>query len=185
MISLEVEPLDLGPDVRAVGLDLTAGPDREPVRGPDAARLWSRALPPMAGTERWAFDFFSHLDRVREFCQTRKLEYREGSKRSIVIPSLEADALGDLFERFEAETFGMRAGSRLETADEALENDLARHGVDAYHTAYAGYLFCAVCHFEDGSVVVLSDKLWATEVLRRLRPALKGLEIDLRLATRV
>ncbi|MGC1105230.1 MAG: hypothetical protein WA876_01715 [Candidatus Acidiferrales bacterium] len=182
MIALEAEPLDLGQDVRAVGLDLVEGADREPVRGEDAARVWSMALPAIAGNEPWVLDFFSHLDRVREFCQTRKLEYREASKRSMVIPSLQADALHDLFKRFEAETFGMRAGSRLDTADGVLENELARQGVDAYHSAYPSYFFCAVCNFEDGSVVVLSDSLWASEVVRRVRPTLKGLEIQVRLA---
>ncbi len=182
MITLEVEPLDLGQDVRAVGLDLAEGADREPVRGEDAARVWSMALPAIVAQQPWVLDFFSHLDRVREFCRTRKLEYREASKRSIVIPSLQADALFDLFKRFEGETFGMRAGSRLNTADSALENELARQGVDAYHSAYPAYSFCAVCNFEDGSVVVLSETLWASEILRRVRPALQGLEIQVRLA---
>lgn len=183
MILLEVELLDLGQDVRAIHLDLVElqGADREPLRGEDAARVWSLALPAIAAKELWSLDFFSHLDRVREFCQTRKIEYRDASKRSLVIPSLQPDVLLELFKRFEAETFGMRAGSRLETPDEALENNLASHGVDAYHSAYPGYFFCAVCDFEDGSVVILSEKLWASEVVRRIRPGLKGLEIQVRL----
>ena len=42
---LEIEPLDLGPDVRAMGLELVEDDEnREPVRGPDAARIWSRVL---------------------------------------------------------------------------------------------------------------------------------------------
>ena len=41
---LEIEPLDLGPDVRAVGLELVeADEHREPVRGMDASRIWSPA----------------------------------------------------------------------------------------------------------------------------------------------
>jgi hypothetical protein len=182
MIILEVEPLDLGQDVRAVGLDLVEGADREPIRGEDAAQVWSLALPAIAGKEPWVLDFFSHLERVREFCQTRNLEYREASKRSIVIPALQPDALRDLFQRFEAETFGMRAGSRLGTPDAVVENELARHGVDAYHTAYPNYFFCGVCNFEDGSAVVLSGNLWASEIVRRVRPILDGLEIQVRLA---
>ena len=48
---LEVEPLDLGADVRAVGLELTeADENREPIRGADAARIWSRVLPAAAGS---------------------------------------------------------------------------------------------------------------------------------------
>jgi hypothetical protein len=182
MILLEVEPLDLGPDVRAVGLELVEGPDREPARGEDAAQIWSLTLPAIAGQKPWALDFFSHLESVRDFCQSHKLEHREASNRSIVVPSLPADSLADLFKRFEAETFGMRAGALLETIDSALENELSRIGVDAYHRAYLGYFFCAVCNFEDGSVVVLSERLWASEILRRIKPALGGLEVQVRMA---
>lgn len=182
MIDLEIEPLDLGQDVRAVGLDLLEGSDREPVRGEDAARVWSKVLPAIASKELWALDFFSHLDRVRQFCVARKLEFREASKRSVVISSLQTDTLHDLFKRFAMETFGMRAGSKLETTDSVLENELARKGVDAYHPAYPDYTLCAVCNFEDGSVVVLSNSLWASEIVRRVRPALDGLEVQVRLA---
>lgn len=181
---LEIEPLDLGQNVRAVGLDLTKGADREPVRGEKAAHVWSLALPSIAGKERWALDFFSHGKRVREFCQFHGVEYREASERCIVVPSIEQNALEDLFQRFEGETFGMRAGARLETIDSALENDLASKGVDAYHLVYPAYSFCAVCNFEEGSVVVLSNGLWASEIMRRVKPALSGeSELQVRLAT--
>lgn len=184
MILLEVEPLDLGQDVRAVGLELVEGADREPVRGEDAAQVWSLALPAIAGTEPWALDFVSHIERVRDFCQLHKLQYRVASQRSIVVPSLPLppDSLADLLQRFEAETFGVRAGARLETIDPALENELARIGVDAYHSAYPDYFFCAVCSFGDGSVVILSERLWATEILRRVKSALEGLEVQVRMA---
>ncbi len=59
---LDVEPLDLGPDVRAVGLELTeADENREPVRGIDAARVWSRVLRATAANEIWALDFSAIL----------------------------------------------------------------------------------------------------------------------------
>ena len=71
---LDVEPLDLGSDVRAVGLELVeADENREPVRGSDAARIWSRILLATAATEPWALDFFSHLERVRDFCQRHQI----------------------------------------------------------------------------------------------------------------
>ena len=38
---LEVEPLDLGVDVRAVGLDLMEVESQEPAHGSDAARIWA------------------------------------------------------------------------------------------------------------------------------------------------
>lgn len=182
MYLLEIEPLDLGADVRAVGLDLTeADENREPVRGPDAAAIWSRVLIAAAGAEPWVLDFFSHLDRVREYAGGHGISFREASQRSLVISPLEQSALEALFARFAGETFGARAGERAVAGDAPLEGELARRGVDAYHAAFPNYYFCAVCGFEDGSLVLLSKKLWAGEVIRRVRPALEGLEVEVRL----
>jgi hypothetical protein len=179
---LDVEPLDLGPDVRAIGLELTeADENREPVRGIDAARVWSRVLRATAADDIWALDFFSHLDRVREYCNQHRLEYREAGKRSIVIPAPELPVLESLIDRFQGETFGARAGVLVAETDKALEGELARRGADAYHTAFQNYFFCAVCGFGDGSLVFLSQKLWAGEVIRRARPALEGLDVEIRL----
>jgi hypothetical protein len=181
---LDIEPLDLGPDVRAVGLELVeADENREPVRGRDAARIWSRVLWATTGKEPWALDFFSHLDRVRDYCQNYQIVYREASQRSIVIPAPELEPLEALLDRFQKETFGARAGGRVEAGDPALEGDLASRGVDAYHKAFANYFFCAVCDFEDGSLVLLSEKLWASEVIRRVRPVLQGIDVEVRLPT--
>jgi hypothetical protein len=183
-ILLEVEPLDLGPDVRAIGLELTeADENREPIRGGDAARIWARILLATATDEIWALDFFSHLDRVREYCERHRVTYREASNRCIVIPALALEALEPLIDRFQSETFGARAGARLATGDPALEGELARRGVDAYHSAFPNYSFCAVCNFEDGSLVLLSEKLWASEVIRRVRPTLEGQGVEVRLAS--
>ena len=185
MYLLDIEALDLGPDVRAVGLDLVeADENREPVRGEDAARIWSHVIRATAGNEPWALDFFSHLDRVRDFCEGRGIEYREASKRSIVIPAPEPAALEGLIGRFESETFGVRAGGALATgegSDPMLEGDLARRGADAYQQAFPNYYFCAICGFEDGSLVALSEKLWASEVIRRVRPVVKDLKVEVRL----
>lgn len=179
---LDVEPLDLGPEVRAIGLELVeADENREPVRGLDAAKIWSRVLTATAATTPWALDFFSHLDRVKEYCGRHEIAYREASHRSIVIPAPELDVLEPLLDRFQNETFGARAGDLVTTGDPELEGDLARRGVDAYHTTFPRYFFCAVCNFEDGSLVLLSEKLWASEVIRRVRPVLEGFEVDVRL----
>lgn len=177
---LEIEALDLGPDTKAVGLELTENDEnREPVHGRDAARIWSRVLPATAAQQPWALDFFSHLDRVRDFCDRHEIAYREASARSLVIPSPKPEALESLFERFQAEAFGARAGGLVVSGDPALEGDLAGRGVDAYDKAYARYFFCAVCGFESGSLVLLGENLWASEVIRRVRPALKGLEVEI------
>jgi len=185
MYLLDIEPLDLGDDVKAVGLDLVeADENREPVRGSDAARIWSRVLPAIAGEKAWALDFFSHLDRVRDFCERHQIAFREASQRSLVVPFPGAAALEELIGRFQTETFGARAGGPVDGkagGDPALEGELARRGVDAYHTAYPKYLFCAICGFEDGSLVVLSERLGAGEVIRRVRPVLQGLDVQIHL----
>ena len=179
---LDVEPLDLGPDVRAVGLELTeADENREPVRGIDAARAWSRVLRATAANEIWVLDFFNHIDRVREYCDQHQIKYREAGKRSIVILAPELPVLESLIDRFQSETFGARAGALVTEEDKVLEGELARRGADAYHTAFHNYFFCAVCGFEDGSLVFLSDKLWASEIIRRVRPALEGQDVEIRL----
>ncbi len=104
--------------MKAVGLELTENDEnREPVRGPDAARIWSRVLPAAAGQEPWVLDFFSHLDRVRDFCDRHGIAYREASARSLVIPAPEPEALESLIDRFQAETFGARAGGSAASGD--------------------------------------------------------------------
>lgn len=183
MLALEIEPLDLGPDVRAVGLDLTEIEDQEPARGPEAAQIWSRLVPAIAGEEPWALDCFSHLDRLREFCIAHQIAYRDAAHRCMVISATPAEALAQLIERLERETFGVRAGGPLRTGDGTLETELARRGADAYHASYPAYFFCAICAPEDGSLVVLSQRLWASEIARRSRPALAGLQVQIRLVS--
>ena len=176
---LEVEPLDLGADVKAVGLELVEMESREPARGADAARVWAAALGGLAGTEPWALDFFSHLDRVREYCRLHGVPFEEkASGRALVISTPSGEALAGLFERFEGETFGARAGALLATGDPAVEGELARRGVDAYHAAFRNYLFCAVCDFENGFLTLLTEKLWTSEVLRRIKPATVSLPVE-------
>ncbi|MFZ3216964.1 MAG: hypothetical protein WA192_12980 [Candidatus Acidiferrales bacterium] len=181
---LEIEPLDLGADVRAMGLELTeADENREPVRGTDAARIWSRVLHTTAASETWVLDFFSHLDRLRDYCQRHQIPYREATKHSIVVPAPGLGVLEPLLDRFQGETFGARAGGLVTAGDPELEGELARRGVDAYRASFASYVFCAVCNFEDGSLVLLSEKLWASEVIRRVRPALESHDVEIRLAS--
>jgi hypothetical protein len=185
MYLLDIERMDLGADVKAVGLDLTEDDEnREPVRGEDAARIWSRVLAATAGQEAWALDFFSHIERVRDYCDRHQIAHRQATPRSIVVPAPDAAALEELIARFQSETFGARAGGAISpgtAADADLERELARRGVDAYHAAFPRYFFCAVCGFEDGSLVLLSEKLWASEVIRRVRPAVKELNVEVRL----
>jgi hypothetical protein len=175
--SLDVETLDLGPGIKAVGLELIETQNREPVRGKPAAEIWSALFPALAGDESCVVDFFSHIERVQEFCKARKIDCREAGARCLVVPKPRQAQLFQLFERFETETFGIRAGSATESADAALEGDLSKRGIDAYQSAYERYLFCAVCEPEDAWVTLLSSTLWASEVIRRARPAVQPFDI--------
>jgi hypothetical protein len=177
--SVDVQAMDLGNDVKAVGLELVETESREPVRGTEGAEIWSEILPALAGQEAFAVDFFSHLDRVREFCKTRKFEWREAAERCVVIPSPNSEELRQLFERFEAETFGIRAGSAVQTADAELAGDLSKRGLDAYQQAYSRYTFCAVCEPENGWLTVLSQTLWPSEIIRRVRPAIQRFDVHI------
>ena len=177
--SLDVQAMDLGNGVKAVGLELVETENREPVRGNEAAEIWSEILPALAGQEAFSVDFFSHLDRVREFCKSRKIEWREAAERCIVISSPSTEELRQLLERFEGETFGIRAGSAAQTPDAALEGDLSKRGLDAYQEGYARYTFCAVCEPEDGWVTVLSQTLWPSEIIRRVRPAVQKFDVHI------
>ena len=177
--SLDVESLNLGSEVKAVGLELLETESREPVRGSQAAQIWSAAFPVLAGEEFYALDFFSHLDRVREFCDTHEIPYREAAERCLVVPKPTQEQLLELFSRFEGETFGVRVGPAAETADAALEGELSKRGLDAYQNAYARYTFCAVCEPEDGWVTLLTEKLWPSEVIRRVRPALQPFDVHI------
>jgi hypothetical protein len=184
VLYLEVRTMDLGEDVRAVGLDLR-GADEEPARGPETSALWARVIPALAGGEPWTLDFFSHLERVREYCERHNITARGPRGGAVVIPAMERETMAQLFARFEGETFGARAGGALQGGDaaqvartEALERELVHRGLDAYHPVFAEYLFCAVCDFSDGSLVVLSETLGATEILRRVKPALAGAEVE-------
>src|SRR5215471_10782119 len=83
--SLDVQALDLGTDVKAVGLELLETESREPVRGKEAAEFWAAAFPLLANNEAYVLDFFSHLERVREFCASHKIDFRETGSRSLMI----------------------------------------------------------------------------------------------------
>jgi len=175
---LEVDPMDLGPEVKAVGLELIEPRTREPVRGEEAAQIWAHTLVTLAGAEPWVLDFFSHLERVREYCVLNKIELREAGPRVLQIPAVAPITLAGICARFAGETFGVRAGAASAQPDADLARDLSHRGVDGYHAAYTRYIFCAVCDFENGFLTLLTNRLWAGEVARRLTPALKDLTVQ-------
>lgn len=177
--SLDVQALDLGTDVKAVGLELLGTESREPVRGKDAAEIWAALFPALIVGEPFVVDFFSHIDRVREFCKARTIEFREAAERCLVLPRPNEDHLLQLFERFEGETFAVRVGLAAQESDAALERELSKRGLDAYQGSYSRYTFCAVVEPEDGWVTLLSATLWPSEVIRRVRPAVQRFDIHI------
>jgi hypothetical protein len=177
--SLDVEALDLGAETTAVGLELLETESREPVRGKEAAAIWAAVFPALAANDVFTMDFFSHVDRVRDFCNRNEIHFREAAERCLVLRQPSETQLELLFARFEGETFGVRASAATEAPDAGLEKELSRHGLDAYQAAYTRYTFCAVCEPEDGWVTLLSNTLWPTEVIRRLRPAVQRFDVYL------
>jgi hypothetical protein len=175
--SLDVETLDLGAGTQAVGLELLGTESREPVRGKDAAAIWAATLPALAANESFVLDFFSHVDRVREFCKMHEIHYRDAAERCVVLRQPTDTQLQEIFERFESETFGVRAGAAIEGPDTVLEAELSRRGLDSYQAAYERYTFCAICEPEDGWVTLLSKTLWPTEIIRRVRPAVQRFDV--------
>lgn len=183
--ALEIEAPDLGTDVKAISLELIETANREPLRGLAAARIWAAAVEAIAAAEPFVLDFFSHVDRVREFCKMHNVAFRDPADRCCVIPQPSTDELVEVFQRFEAETFGIRAGGPLKAVDSAsnyapdkdLEEDLSRRGVDAYHPAFPRYFFCAVTDSENGFLTLLSNPLSANEVTRRVKPAVASLQV--------
>ncbi len=173
---LEVDALDLGMGVRGVLLELIESQTRAPLTGPDAAQIWGAVLPVLAAGEPWAFDFFAHQDRVREFLRFRGFPFREGGVT--VVENPQSQSVPAIIERFEGETFGVRAGAPVAAGDASLEGGLARTGVDAYQAAYSKYSFCAICDFENGFLTILSEHLWASEVMRRAKAAVEGLQVE-------
>jgi hypothetical protein len=175
--SLDVQAMDLGPGLKAVGLELIETESREPLRGPEAAEIWAAAWTSLAGSEHFVVDFFSHLDRVRDFCASHSIAVREAAARCLVIPQPSQELLRQLIARFESETFGLRVGQAAAADDPALESELSHRGLDAYQAAYARYTCCAICEPSDGWVTLLSDGLWPSEIIRRVRPALQPFDV--------
>src|SRR5271165_113335 len=175
--SLDVQAMDLGAGVKAVGLELIETESREPLRGSEAASIWAAALIALSSGESFVLDFFSHLDRVRDFCNAHKTVYRESAARCLVISQPSLETLRSLFVRFEGETFGLRVGPTAHSEDAALERDLSHRGLDAYQPVYTRYSCCAICEPTDGWVTVLSESLWPSEIIRRIRPALQPFDV--------
>jgi hypothetical protein len=177
--SLDVQAMDLGAETRAVGMELVETETREPVRGEEAAAIWACVFPALASRETWVLDFFSHLDRVRDYCKNHEIDFREATGHCLVIQQLEAEKLRKFLQRFAGETFGVRCGAAAHAADAELEGELSRHGLDAYQSAYRRYVFCGICELAGGWLTLLSDTLWASEIIRRVRPALKEFDVHI------
>ena len=177
--SLDVQAMDLGAETKAVGLELIETESREPVQGEEAAAIWAAVFPALANNETWVLDFFSHLDRVGEYCKGHEIAFRVAAGRCLVLAQLEVEKLRGLLGRFAGETFGVRCGAAAQTPDAGLEGELSQRGLDAYQAAYKRYTYCGICEPSDGWVTLLSETLWASEIIRRVRPALKEFHVHI------
>jgi len=175
--SLDVQAMDLGSETKAVGLELIETESREPLRGEEATSIWTAVFPALAGDETWVLDFFSHLERVREYCKIHDVEFRDAANRCVVIRQPGGAKLRGLIARFAGETFGLRCGAAATEADATVESELSHRGLDAYQDAYKRYTFCAICEPDDGWVTLLSESLWPSEIIRRARPALQPFDV--------
>ncbi|HUK30481.1 MAG TPA: hypothetical protein VLV89_05155 [Candidatus Acidoferrum sp.] len=174
-LRLLIDPLDIGPDVRAIGLELNEEGDEDPARGSAADAVWAAAIPALAAGEPWVLDFTSHFDRLRDYCRAHGIAVREAAPSCVVVTPPEPGAFLEFVQRFEAETFGFRAGAAAASGDADLENDLSSRGLDAYDRAFKRYSLCGICDFENGFLTLLTEKFSSAEVLRRLRPAIDPL----------
>jgi hypothetical protein len=173
---LLIEPMDIGPEVRAIALTLVDAETDEPVTA-GAGAVWARVLRALARPEPLVLDFFSHVDRVREYCRAHGVAFLETCAHGLTVIEEEPERVAGLLERFRVETFGARAGSAAAEPDPELETELRRRGLDAYQPACARYSFCALCELDTGSLTLVSHRLWASEVARRVRPALSELSV--------
>lgn len=175
--SLDVQAMDLGTETKAVGLELIETESRKPVQGEEAAAIWAAVFPALANDEAWVLDFFSHLERVREYCKSHDIAFREAAGRCVVISQLDGEKLRGLLGRFAGETFGVRCGKAAQSPDPELEGELSQRGLDAYQAAYQRYTYCGISEPADGWLTLLSETLWASEIIRRVRPALKEFDV--------
>jgi hypothetical protein len=177
--SLEIQSLDLGPGIKSVGLELIGTENREPVTGSHAAEIWTAVALALAAGETYAVDFFSHIARVADFCIAHHIGFRPATGRCLVLQEPNAQQMRELFERFEPESFGFRVGAIVKQPDADLEAHLSKRGLDAYREAYDRYTLCGILEAKDGWFTLLSDTLWSSEVIRRVRPALLPFDVYL------
>ena len=183
MYLLEIEPLDLGADVRAVGLELVeADENREPVRGTTPRASGAAFCVPSPATSHGRSISSAISIACAIIATVTKLPFAKRASARIVVPAPEAAALEALLDRFQKETFGARAGRLLvDAGDPALEGELRAAAWTLITRLFATIFSAPFAHFEDGSLVLLSEKLWASEVIRRVRPVLDDLKVEVRL----
>jgi len=140
--SLDVQALELGADTKAVGLELLETQSREPLRGSEAAQIWAAAFSALAAKEMLPSGFFSVTSSACANSATpTPLPIVRRPHAAWSFPYLSTEQLGQLFARFGAATFGMRAGPAAQNADPALENELSLRGLDAYQQPIRATLF--------------------------------------------
>ena len=175
--SLDVEALDLGPGVKAVGLELVETENREPFVARRQRRFGRRSSLPwrMKNITSWIFSATSIA--LRSFA-------RRG--RSSIAKQACAAWFCRSRGRVNCSSFSSASKAKpLEFAREPLRKLPMPRWKATFPSAastptkppMSATLFCAVCEPEDGWVTLLSATLWASEVIRRVRPAVLPFDI--------
>ena len=132
----------------------------------------------LAAKESFALDFFSHLDRVREFCNTHSIPFREAAARCLVVPQPSLEQSSPAARTLRSEDIRHARGCRDANTEIRLwRTNFLIAAWTPTSPPIARYTFCAVCEPDDGWVTVLSDTLWPSEVIRRVRPALQPFDV--------
>jgi len=168
--SLTWKTLDLGPGVKAIGMELIETRAAKPVRGKDAIAILGRRSHCPRPHKRRLFSIFSgHPDASVISAQgTTRFSRSGGPLHRRAAPSDEPSPRIDRAVR--RETFGLRAGKGRSDRRYAIGERLSNAVLDAIRPPYTRYTFCVVCELDDGWLTILSEPLWPAKPFRRVRP---------------
>ena len=131
--------MDLGPAVKAVGLELIETESREPLRGPEAARHLGRGIDRSRRHRSLRLSISSVTSiAFANSAPPTPSPIREAASRCLVIPQPSLELLRLIFARFEVGNVRHARWSRCAKRRCALESELSHRGLDAYQPAYPG-----------------------------------------------
>ena len=162
--------------------DVRASSDNPTTTGDDIDNRFSVRVPLKAGPRRIAVAF---IEKTHGYNTRRLQSYIRSSADTIDFsgyPHIDQFIMTGPFNPTGPATRPVvgrssRVGPAAAEADAPLEKELSHRGLDAYQAAYSRYTCCAICEPSDGWVTLLSDSLWPSEIIRRVRPALQPFDV--------